>query len=169
MTELIYREATEADFPAMKQYYTLLNDHFYKTGYRMPRPEDVGLAWLSTFERTLGKFSIAYVAEDQGRVVGFILARIKRVPPYMGGVLVGELSDEWIEPEYRRLGAGDHMCRMALDWLRTKDVHSVEIQVLNANEASWKMLTSMGFQLEFRVARMLWSDYIEKGDENPQA
>ncbi len=164
MTELIYREAIEADFPAMKKYYGMLNDHFYKYGYRLPHPEDVGTAWLSTFERTLGKFSIAYVAEDQGKVVGFILARIKRVPPYMGGVLVGELSDEWIEPEYRRLGAGDHMCRMALDWLRTKDVHSVEIQVLIGNESSWKMLTAMGFQLEFRVARMMWSDYKEKGD-----
>jgi RimJ/RimL family protein N-acetyltransferase len=160
MSEVIYREAIENDFPIMKQYYTKLNSHFHQFGYRLPVPENVGEIWLDTFKRTLGKFSIAYVSEYEGKIEGFLLARIKRLPPYMGGLFVGELSDEWIEPEIRRLGAGAHMCHMALEWLRNQKVHSVEIQVLNGNEPSWSMLSAIGFKQEFRVGRMCWEDYI---------
>jgi ribosomal protein S18 acetylase RimI-like enzyme len=157
-----YRLAVESDFPIMTEMYTKLNDHFYRLGYRLPHPENVGQAWLETIRRTLGRFSNAWVAEIDGRAIGFILCRVKRVPAYMGGVLVGELSDEWIEPEARRRGIADQLCRIALDWLREQGVHSVEIQVLASNEASWNMLSQIGFKLEFRVGRLVWDEYNTK-------
>ncbi len=160
MSEVTYRLAEPTDFPIMQEFYGKLNAHFYHYGYRLPRPENIGAVWLETFRRTIGKFSIAYIAEYEGKVVGFLLARIKRLPPYMGGELVGELSDEWIEPIVRRLGVGSHMCHMALDWLIKQKVHSVEIQVLKGNEASWDMLAAMGFKEEFRVGRLMWNEYI---------
>ncbi len=160
--EIVYRLWREEDFLVIKEMYALLYNHFYSFGFRLPHPENVGDLWLDTFKRTLGRFSQVYIAEKDGTVVGFILTRVKRVPPYMGGVLVGELSDEWVVPEVRRLGVGDALCRMALDWLREQNVHSVEIQVLNNNEASWKMLSKMGFKQEFRVGRLVWDEYIDK-------
>jgi RimJ/RimL family protein N-acetyltransferase len=160
MSEVTYRQAEEKDFLILEEYYTKLNQHFRQYGYRLPVPENIGGVWLDTFRRTLGKFSMAYVAEYEGKVRGFLLARIKRLPAYMGGEFVGELSDEWIEPEIRRLGAGAHMCHMGLEWLRTQNVHSVEIQVLSGNEPSWNMLAAMGFKQEFRVGRMYWDEYI---------
>ncbi len=156
-----YRLATEADFPILMEFYTKLNTYFYQMGYRLPHPDNVGEVWLDSFRRTLGKFSRVDIAEIDGRVVGFMLSRIKRVPAYMGGVLVGELSDMWIEADARRLGIGDKLSRLALNWLREQGVHSVEIQVLQDNEASWKLYDRMGFKLEFRVGRLLWEDYIE--------
>lgn len=160
-TPVHYRLATEADFPILIEFYTRLNQFFYQVGYRLPHPENVGEVWLDSFRRTLGRFSRVDVAELDGRVVGFMLCRIKRVPAYMGGVLVGELSDMWIEPEARRLGIGDKLSRLALNWLRDQGVHSVEIQVLRDNEASWKLYERMGFKLEFRVGRLLWDEYVE--------
>ncbi len=41
------------------------------------------------FRRTLGRYSVLYVSEVDGEMVGFIVARIKRVPEYLGGVMVG--------------------------------------------------------------------------------
>lgn len=167
--DVVYRLANEADFPIIKKYYNLLNQHFYSLGYRLPHPDDVGEVYLDSFRRTLGKYSNAWVAEVNDQVVAYILCRIKRVPQYMGGVLVGELSDEWVEPEVRRLRIGDRLCRVALDWLREQNVHSVEIQVLNSNEASWRMLSRMGFQQEFRVGRLVWDEYIEDDERsNPR-
>ncbi|MDD2694923.1 MAG: GNAT family N-acetyltransferase [Anaerolineales bacterium] len=157
-----YREASAADFPVLVEMYTKLNEHFYRLGYRLPHPPDVGQVWLESFQRTLGRFSNVYVAELEGRLVGFMLCRVKRVPAYMGGALVGELSDMWIEAEARRMGIGDRLSRLALDWLRAQGMHSVEIQVLKDNEASWKLYDRMGFQLEFRVGRLLWDEYIDE-------
>ncbi len=158
---LTYRTATEADFPTLAAMYARLNAYFYEMGYRLPHPENVGQVWLDSFRRTLGRFSQVFVAEMDGEVVGFMLCRVKRVPAHMGGVLVGELSDMWIVEKARRKGIGDKLSRLALDWLRGQGVHSVEIQVLRDNEASWKLYERMGFQLEFRVGRLLWEEYRE--------
>lgn len=160
MSEVSYRLANEGDFPLLKAMYEKLNTFFYQVGYRLPHPENVGEIWLDSFRRTLGRFSNVFVAEVEGKVVGFMLCRLKRVPAYMGGVLVGELSDMWIEAEARRMGIGDKLSRLALDWLRQQGAHSVEIQVLKDNEASWKLYERMGFKLEFRVGRLLWDEYI---------
>lgn len=162
-----YRLATEADFPIMMELYTKLNTFFYSFDYHLPQPENVGQLWLDSFKRTLGKFTNAWVAELDGRVVGFILCRIKRVPAYMGGVLVGELSDMWIVEDARRLGVGDTLVRTAIEWLRTQQVHSIEIQVLQNNEASWRIFERMGFLVEFRVARLLWDQYIPAQPRKP--
>ncbi len=157
-----YRVATEADFPIIKFFYTLLNEHFYRLGFRLPHPENIGDVYLESFRRTLGKYCNAWVAEVDRQVVAYILCRIKRVPQYMGGVLVGEISDEWVDANVRRLHIGDALCRIGLSWMREQGVHSVEIQVLNSNEASWKMLSRMGFKQEFRVGRLVWDEYIDE-------
>jgi ribosomal protein S18 acetylase RimI-like enzyme len=161
MAEVTLRPAEERDFPLIKEYYLLLNDHFYKTGYHLPQPEDLGEAYLDSFRRTLGRFSNAWMAEVDGKIVGYILCRMKRTPAYFGGVLVGEISDMWIIPEARRLGLGDRLSRTAIEWLRAQGVHSIEIQVLLGNEISWNLYQRMGFQLEFRVARLLFDQYVD--------
>lgn len=166
MSQVSYRTATEADFPILMDMYIQLNTFFYQVGYRLPHPENVGEVWLDTFRRTLGRFSSVFVAEVEERVVGFMLCRLKRVPAYMGGVLVGELSDMWIDASARRMGIGDRLSRLAIDWMREQGAHSIEIQVLKDNEASWKLYERMGFQLEFRVGRLIWDDYVEEPGEN---
>lgn len=166
MSEVNYRLATEADYPTLVEYYQNLNTYFYSMGYRLPHPANVGEVWLDSFRRTLGRFSNVFIAEIDGRVAGFMLCRLKRVPSYMGGVMVGELSDMWIDASARRMGIGDKLSRLALDWMRQQGAHSIEIQVLKDNEASWKLYERMGFQLEFRTGRLLWEDYIEEPAES---
>jgi ribosomal protein S18 acetylase RimI-like enzyme len=163
MSSVSYRTASEADFPVLIEFYEKLNTFFYSVGYRLPHPENTGEVWLDSFRRTLGRFSDVFVAEMDNQVVGFMLCRLKRVPAYMGGVMVGELSDMWIESSARRMGIGDELSRLAINWMRQQGAHSIEIQVLKDNEASWKLYERMGFQLEFRVGRLLWNDYIEPG------
>ncbi|MCI0519652.1 MAG: GNAT family N-acetyltransferase [Chloroflexi bacterium] len=164
MSTISYRLAEESDFPLLMSYYEKLNSFFYQVGYRLPHPENVGQVWLDSFRRTLGRFSNLFVAEMDGRVVGFMLCRLKRTPTYMGGVLVGELSDMWIEAEARRMGVGDKLSRLAMTWMRAQGAHSIEIQVLKDNDASWKLYERMGFKLEFRVGRLLWDEYVDEGE-----
>ena len=165
MISIAYREIREDDFPIVQDMFNLLNTYFYQVGYRLPNPDNVGELWLDSFRRTLGRFSNVFIAELDQKVVGFMLCRLKRVPAFMGGVMVGELSDMWIDPTARRMGIGEKLSRLALDWMRQQGAHSVEIQILRDNEASWKLYEGMGFQLEYRLVRLLWDDYVDEGTE----
>ena len=164
MSDITYRVATEDDFPIVKKYYANLDGLFRQLGLLLPEPDDVGQAWLDSFQRTLGRFSKLWVAELDGEVVAFLLARVKRTPPFMGGVLVGELADEWVEPVARRIGIADKLCRYGFEWLREMEVHSVEIRILKGNEASWAMLEPMGFKPELTQYRVTWDEYIPEDD-----
>ena len=158
---VIYRQAQEADFPAVAMLYNKLDRFLREYTYSFPEVEDVGEKWLDMFRRTLGRFSVLYVAEYQDEIVGFIVARLKRVPEYLGGVMVGELKDMWVEHEVRRLGIGEKLLRLAIEWCRDQDVHSLEAQILLGNEPIIKLVEYLGMKPELYQMRMQWSDYNE--------
>jgi ribosomal protein S18 acetylase RimI-like enzyme len=159
MAEVTYRVSGETDLPVIASMYDKMDAYFRQFSYRFPEVENVGQAWLDSFRRTLGRFSVVYVAELDGKVVGFMLGRVKRVAPYLGGVLVGELSDMWVEPEARRYGIGEKLSRLTIDWLREQKVHSVEVQILEGNQPIWRLYEKMGFQPELRQIRITWEEY----------
>lgn len=159
--ETIYREAVEADFPAVAALYEKLDDLLRQHTYSFPRVEKVGELWLDMFRRTLGRFSVLYVAELEGEIVGFIVARLKRVPEYLGGVMVGELKDMWVEPKVRRLGIGEALLRLAIEWCRSQEVYSCEAQILLGNEPIIELVEYLGMKKELYQLRLSWDDYNE--------
>jgi GNAT superfamily N-acetyltransferase len=156
---VIYREANEADFPAVEAMYAKLDKLLRQYTYAFPVVENVGYLWLDMFRRTLGRFSVLYVAEVDGEVVGFIVARLKRVPEYLGGVMVGELKDMWVEKPVRRLGIGEKLLRLAIEWCRAQNVYSVEAQILLGNEPIIKLVEYLGMKKELYQFRMSWDGY----------
>jgi GNAT superfamily N-acetyltransferase len=158
---VICREAGEADFPAIAAMYEKLDQLLRQYTYAFPKVEHVGKLWLDMFRRTLGRFSVLYVAEVEGEVVGFIVARVKRVPEYLGGVMVGELKDMWVEPKVRRYGIGEKLLRMAIEWCRSQNVYSLEAQILLGNDPIIRMVEYLGMKKELYQFRMGWEDYNE--------
>jgi GNAT superfamily N-acetyltransferase len=159
MSEVIYRLATQDDLPVIAGMYTQMDQFFRGFSYRLPEVENIGEAWVDSFRRTLGRFSVVYIAELDGAVVAFMLGRVKRVAPYLGGVLVGELSDMWVEPAARRLGVGKELSLITMKWLADQGVHSIEVQILEGNEPIWRLYEKMGFKPELRQIRMLREDF----------
>lgn len=158
MTEVIYRQGEAADLPAVGRMYADLQRCYREFNYAFPEVAEVSQAWLDSFRRTLGRFSMLHLAELDGKPAGFVLSRLKRLPPYMGGVLVGEISDVWVEPSARRLGAAENMMRMAIEWMQANGVYSVEAQIQEGNEPSWKLFERMGFEPELRQVRLMLDD-----------
>jgi GNAT superfamily N-acetyltransferase len=159
INSVLYREATEEDFPVITGMYAKLDQLLRQHTYTFPEVENVGQLWLDTFRRTLGRFSVLYVAEYQGQAVGFIIARLKRVPEYLGGVMVGELKDMWVEHEVRRLGIGEKLLRLAIEWCHAQNVYSIEAQILLGNEPILKLVEYLGMKRELYQLRLTWEDY----------
>lgn len=161
IAEVIYRLASEHDLPAIADHYNKLDRFLREFPYSFPEVENVGEKWLDIFRRTMGRFSIAYVAERENplEMVGFILARLKRVPEYLGGVMVGELKDMWVEPKVRRLGVGEELLRLAIEWCWSQGVHSTEAQILMGNEPIIQLVQYLGMKPELYQMRMMPEDY----------
>jgi ribosomal protein S18 acetylase RimI-like enzyme len=163
---------TKDDFPTVAGMYEKMNNYLRRFNFTLPEVENAGGKWLNTYRRTLGRFSIIYVAEIltpekhasetplSSEIVGFISARLKQVPPHMGGVMVGEMMEIWIEPRVRRLGIGDKLVHMTLAWLKEKDAQSVEVQILVDNVPSINLVKSMGMKPELYQLRLNWEDYL---------
>lgn len=167
---VIYREGVEADFPAVAALYAKLDGLLRQHTYAFPAVENVGELWLDIFRRTLGRFSILYVAEYsdtayEQELVGFIVARLKRVPEYLGGVMVGELKDMWVEPKVRHLGIGEELLRMAIAWCRSQNVHSCEAQILIGNDPIIRRIEYLGMKRELYQFRLMWEDYRQEGNQ----
>lgn len=155
MTEPICRLAIESDLAAAAGLYEQVDAAYRDFSYYFPEVDQIGQAWLESFRRTLGRYSVLVVAEQDSQLVGFTLGRIKHTPPHRGGVLVGEISDIWVEPRARRFGLGEKLTGMAIDWLMRQNVHSVEAQILDGNVPSWNLFDKLGFQPELRQVRLL--------------
>lgn len=155
----VYREANESDFPTIAGLYAKLDALLRRYTYTFPEVENVGDLWLDMFRRTLGRFSILYVCEVEGIVVGFIAARLKRVPEYLGGVMIGELKDMWVEPHVRRLGVGRELLHLAIDWCKSQNVYSCEAQILVGNQPIIELVESLGMKKELFQLRLSWDDY----------
>ena len=61
--EVLYREGHEADFAVVAGMYDKLDGFLRQFTYNFPVVENPGLLWLEIFRRTLGRFSVLYVAE----------------------------------------------------------------------------------------------------------
>jgi len=159
--KVIYREANENDYAAVIAMYDKLDEFLREYTFTFPEVDNVGEKWFETFRRTLGRFSVLYVAEYQDEIVGFMIARLKRVPEYLGGVMVGELKDMWVEHKVRRLGIGEVLLRYAIDWCKEQNVYSVEAQILLGNEPILKLVEYLGMKRELYQLRMAWDNYNE--------
>ena len=163
--QVTYRQAIETDLPAVAAMYDKLDQLLRQYPYHFPEVKNVGTLWLDIFRRTLGRFSVVYLAEYQGEIVGFILARVKRVPEYLGGVMVGELKDMWVEHKVRRLGIGEKLLRLAIEWCQDQKVHSLEAQILVGNDPIIKLVDSLGMKPELYQMRLSWENYQAEAQE----
>ncbi len=152
--EVLLRAATREDLPAVAHLWARLDRFHHSLGLAFPVVEDGGAAWLASFERTLGRFSFLWVAEQEGHVGAFLLARLKRVPAYLGGRLVGEISDLFVDEALRGQKIGARLAALAVEHLRSQEVHSIEVQVLCQNDAALAFWQSQGFQLELTQLRL---------------
>jgi len=86
---------------------------------------------------------VCLVAEDEGRVVGFLLASMDRRPGIFLERVHGLISDVYVRPAYRRRGVGRELVGAALAWFAERQVSRVRFRT-DARDALgvavWKRL-----------------------------
>jgi ribosomal protein S18 acetylase RimI-like enzyme len=155
VSDAVIRLMRPEDLPAIEALWTQYDSYHHSLGLAFPQPEQAAAAWRASFERTLGRFSYVWVAEKDSIVAGFLLARLKRTPAFLGGVLIGEISDLYVSDSLRGQKVGSRLAAAAIETLRAQRVHSIEVQVLQRNTGALAFWQKQGFGVELTQVRLL--------------
>jgi len=90
--------------------------------------------WVDSMRKLLGRYAQIIVAEHEKKIVGYSAGVLRVLPPYYGSIVIGYWDSVYIEKEYRRMGLGDGMMGMLLDWWRGKGAVLAEGERLSVNE-----------------------------------
>lgn len=153
MPEVVVREATTDDLPAVGRAWLQLQQFHRSLGMDFPVDETAVEKWLASFQRTLGRFSFLWVVGEPGHLAAFLLARVKQSPAFLGGVQVGEISDLYVDESLRGSGAGTKLVEAAMRKFRELKVHSVEVQVQAGNDAGLTFWAKQGFETDLTLVR----------------
>ena len=85
-----------------------------------------------------------FVAEDDGKIVGYSLGWIGQPWGYKGKR--GYFCDCFVEELHRRQGVGLALSKALIEWFKEKNVECIEADVYSGNEESLKMFKKLGFK-----------------------
>lgn len=86
------------------------------------------------------------VAEDNGKVIGYINATTKTRPKIYEVTEVGFISDVYVLPEYRKQGVSKMLMEPVLRWLKSKKLKYVNLFAVTENEVALKVWKKYGFK-----------------------
>lgn len=151
----VVRIGTLDDLRAVGLLWCKLNNYHLSIGMHFQTDDSSVEAWLDSFTRTLGRFSFLWVAEQEGQVSAFLLGRLKKTPAYLGGVMVGEISDLYVSDDLRGQGIGKQLVSTAMQHFKNQSIHSVEVQIMSQNESGLAFWNSLGFQKDVILVRQM--------------
>ncbi|MFA5393038.1 MAG: GNAT family N-acetyltransferase [Candidatus Ratteibacteria bacterium] len=85
------------------------------------------------------------VAEEDGKVVGYCLAKLAKYPPVFEKQDYGTVFDLAVTERCRRSGIGAKLYHVAQVWFAEHEIHRIELRVAVSNETSTAFWKKMGF------------------------
>jgi GNAT superfamily N-acetyltransferase len=105
------------------------------------------------FRRWLGPVvedprTILLVAEDEGKIVGFLTAVVETDEPIYRCDEYALIRELWVEPAYRRRGAARALLELAASTYAAMGIKQLRVRTAVANESGRAALQSAGFRSE---------------------
>ncbi|MEH1822654.1 MAG: GNAT family N-acetyltransferase [Nostoc sp.] len=153
---MLIRPATITDVPAvlpMVAKICALHESWDSAKYGfLPHPEQRYEQWLTRLANSDVR-SVFLVSENEGQIVGFLVATIEREIPIYQLQEFAFIHDIWVEPEYRQKGIARQMVMLSVERFHQMGVKQIRLDTAIANEASRRLFASCGFR--FSIIEML--------------
>lgn len=89
--------------------------------------------------------SLCLVADDDGELVGYLIATKQRRPPIYHHTRVAYLSDAYIQKSHRRKGIMKQFAQELEAWAQREGVTAIDVQVFQNNEMARDIYRHLGF------------------------
>lgn len=153
MDDLQIWEAAPQDLPSVGDLWLRLQEFHLSLGLAFPLNESSADKWISSFQRTLGRFSFLWVGGQNGQISAFLLARIKQSPAFLGGLQIGEISDLFVDEGLRGSGIGSRLAETGIKKFQGLGIHSIEVQIQAGNDAGLDFWKKLGFHEDLTLVR----------------
>lgn len=154
----VVRSALASDAPAL----AVLNDHVHKLHvaarpdfFRPTSPEEA-TPWFASHAE--GSVSRAWIAEDEGGPVGYVLVFFheRAIRPFTHARRWCEIDQVAVAPEGRRRGTARALIDAALAEARRRGIHEIELSTWAFNAEAQAAFRRLGFAPRLiRLERML--------------
>ena len=159
------RDATEDDLPAVVSLWGLLAKHHEDISDNFELAWDSKRKWGAYLERKFAEISTKLVvAEEEGKLVGFMLCMLSPNTPIFKERKIGVISDVYVLEELRRKGVANKMLDVALRWFKKNKVRSVQLAVAHDNLEARAVWRTLGFEPYMLYKRL----DLEKLEDRPK-
>jgi ribosomal protein S18 acetylase RimI-like enzyme len=145
----VIRPATKADLPALGRLGALLvraHYDFDRDRFMEPRPNvENGYAWFLGTQLTDENVAV-FVAERDGRVVGYVYAGIEPQSWKELREEAGFIHDIVVSQQERRAGIAAALIREAIGWLRARGMPRVMLWTAAENAGAQQLFARLGFR-----------------------
>ncbi len=155
--EIVIRVATAADADAIGAMWRRLVEYHQALDRDLPEAAHDGAHRYAELlvQRMNDPFTRAFVAEDKGRPIGFVLGMIVDfVPDIFAQEPCGFLADIYVDILYRRRGLGRALVRTLVDWFKERGAPYFDWHVASANTeglAFWRALGGRDLMMRMRA------------------
>ncbi|HNQ82597.1 MAG TPA: GNAT family N-acetyltransferase [Bacteroidales bacterium] len=160
MEKIEFIRLDNAELPDWDEIPGLFNEMYARMdemGLMVPLAADGAQKWLRSTRNTAGKFGIVVLARIGEVPVGFAHGMIKFLPDYLGNHSVGLITHVFVKDIARKKGLGRELVKMLEGWFHDKNVHSIELQVINDNLPAQKFWENLGYRVELTQYRKIRS------------
>jgi ribosomal protein S18 acetylase RimI-like enzyme len=124
----------------MMSYHARLDGRFQST-------VDAREAFRETLQQWMADESkLVLVAEQQGKVIGYIIGHMAENPPVFELRHYGHVSDICVAPGWRRRGVGRKLFAALRDWFDEHGFSVLQLSVAARNNVSQTFWREMGFE-----------------------
>ena len=143
--------------PDDAEQYINLTNIVWRDAYKHIFPEEVFIRkesktqdMIKTFANFVyhGKDQMCYVAEIDGKIVGFVSAKLGTNYEYFANKIDAELMAMYILPEYQGKGLGSQFKTLFVDWAKAKGAKNFVIGVLKDNHKARKVYENWNGKLD---------------------
>lgn len=106
--------------------------------------------------RITGERGTCFIAEYEGKIIGYVAGSVEKNITPISTVLRGELENIYIEEEFRSKGAGKLLTNALIDWCKSHNAQSIVVSAYIHNEAAVEFYKARGFKpLELKLEKDL--------------
>ncbi len=157
------RDATKGDLRAVTRLWTQLAEHHSKLSDEFSLSWDGRLRWSKYLSSKFREISTKLiVAEEDEKIVGFMLCLLSPNNPVFAERKIGVISDVYVSPERRMKGVANLMFGHAVQWFKKNKVRSVQLGVAAVNLEAIEVWRKLGFEPYMMYERLDISKVPEK-------